>query len=169
MPEYQRRHIAVSPQERRQLEEAKTLYERERGHTDWGSFLAVVTGMGLAALGVYTLARASRRNATTWQVACPRCNSTFPVVTQAPPTIAQVTCPNCDAELVVDFGTVFGGLNGDTPALQLGEPILVYCHHCHGQSEVSFWGSAPQTLRCPVCGEVAVYGLGQILHEEANQ
>jgi len=164
LPEYQRRHIAVSPQERRQLEEAKTRYEEERGSTDWGSFLAVVTGMGLAALGVYTLARATRRNATTWQVSCPSCRGTFPIVTQAPPSIAQVTCPNCDAELVVDFGTATSRLDGHMPALQSGEPVLVYCHHCQRQMEVRFWGGTPQQveyLRCPSCGGVATYGLGQ--------
>ncbi|MDY7018819.1 MAG: hypothetical protein SU899_01910 [Chloroflexota bacterium] len=33
MPEHQRRHIAVSPGERRQLEEGKRRYEDRAGHT----------------------------------------------------------------------------------------------------------------------------------------
>lgn len=166
MADDKRRHIAVSPQQRRQLEEAKNLYEQERGHTDWGTFLAIATGMGLAALGVYALARTSRRNATTWQVACPKCETTFPLVSQSLPAIAQVMCPKCDAELVLDFESSPNSLGSDNDRLNPGEPVLVYCHHCGRQSEVRFWGISPQTFRCPVCGGVAVYGMGQIQQQQ---
>jgi DNA-directed RNA polymerase subunit RPC12/RpoP len=162
LPENQRRHIAVSPQERRQLEEAKAHYEQQRGRADWGSFLAVVTGIGLAALGVYAVTRPSRRNATTWQVACPACQSTFLFISQSPPKIAQVTCPNCEAELVVDF-SVANSEEGER--LEPGEPILLYCHHCQRQLEIKFWGTTTQEveyLRCPFCGGVAIYGTGQV-------
>jgi DNA-directed RNA polymerase subunit RPC12/RpoP len=170
MPEYQKRHIAVSPQERRQLEEGKEHYENRAGQTDWGTFLGVATGIGLAALGIYALARASQRNATTWQVTCPNrnCGATFPLVTQAPPRLAQVTCPSCNSELVVDFGrmaTPPNGSEGQVTGVQPGETIRIYCAHCSREMEVAITGGASWEgvtyLQCPFCGGVATYGIGQ--------
>lgn len=169
MPDYQKRHIAVSPQQRLQLEESKQSYERRAGGTDWGSFLRVATGIGLAALGVYLLARASRQNATTWRVTCPNqnCRAVFPIVAQLPPRLAQVTCPNCNSELIVDFAAVASSARGHhrrvTP--QLGEAINMYCAHCRRQMQVTVAaGSSPQGveyLQCPFCGGVTTYGVGQ--------
>ena len=164
MADEKRRHIAVSPQTRRQLQESKNLYDRKRGPTNWGSFLAVTTGVGLAALGVYTFARASRRNATTWQVECPKCGTTFPLVSRDAPAVVQVVCPNleCEAELILDLRTDRGTTEQLNTGLGPGKPVLVYCHHCSSQSEVRFWGASPEILRCPVCGGLATYGIGKV-------
>lgn len=169
MPGYQNRHIAVSPQERRQLEESKKHFEERAGEGDWGTFLGVATGIGLAALGVYALVKASQRNATTWQVICPNrnCRATFPIVTQSPPKLAQVTCPTCNSELVVDFGSVelrARRHNGDMSVPHSETTVIMYCAHCQKQMEVRFWGGSNEGveyLQCPFCGGVATYGVGQ--------
>lgn len=169
MADYKKRHIAVSPQERLQLEESKASYEKKAGETDWGSFLGVATGIGLAALGVYVLAKASRQNSTTWQVTCPNseCRTVFPVVTQAPPALAQVTCPNCRAELIVDFGNVVSPSTSEQPkeVAQPGETIDMYCAHCRRQMAVTVTeGYGPQGveyLQCPFCGGVTTFGIGE--------
>lgn len=170
MPEYQKRHIAVSPQERRQLAEGKEQYEGRAGQGDWGTFLGVATGIGLAALGIYALARASQRNATTWQITCPNrnCGATFPLVTQAPPRLAQVTCPSCNSELVVDFSGPAVPANRSSvrgTGVRPGETIRIYCVHCDRQMEVTITDGASSEgvtyLQCPFCGGVATYGMGQ--------
>jgi len=169
MPEYQKRHIAVSPQERRQLEESKRHFEERAGEGDWGTFLGITTGIGLAALGIYALAKASQRNATTWQVICPNrnCHATFPIVTQSPPKLGQVTCPSCNTELVVDFGSTksqAGRRNGHMTVPQSDTTIIMYCAHCQRQMEVRFWGGGDEGveyLQCPFCGGVATYGVGE--------
>jgi len=169
MPEYQKRHIAVSPEERRQLEESKRHFEERAGEGDWGTFLAVATGIGLAALGIYALAQASQRNATTWQVICPNrnCRATFPIVTQSPPQLAQVTCPSCNTELVVDFASArlqASRRNGYMTAPRSQTTIIMYCAHCQRQMEVRFWGGSDEGmeyLQCPFCGGVATYGVGE--------
>jgi len=168
MPKYRKRHIAVSPDERRQLEEGKERYEQRAGRTDWGAFLGIATGIGLATLGIYSLARASQRNATTWQVTCPNrdCGLTFPLVTQAPPKLAQVTCPGCNSELIVDLASVV--LPGSPPSaattLQAGEMIRIYCTHCGRQMEVTVTAGASSQgvtyFQCPFCGGLATYGMG---------
>lgn len=170
MPEYQKRHIAVSPQERRQLEESKEHYQDRAGQTDWGTFLGVATGIGLAALGIYALARASRQNATTWHVTCPNrnCGAMFPLVTQTPPTLAQITCPSCNSELLVDFGGMAAPPNrsrGQVTGMRGGETIRIYCAHCNRQMEVAITDGTSSEgvtyLQCPFCGGVATYGMGQ--------
>lgn len=169
MADYKKRHIAVSPQERLQLEDGKASYEKKAGETDWGSFLGVATGIGLAALGVYALAKASRKNATTWQVTCPNydCREVFPVVTQSPPQLAQVACPNCRAELIVDFANVVSPPTSQQPQVgsQPGEMLNIYCSHCQRQMEVTVTeGYGPQGveyLQCPFCGGVTTFGRGQ--------
>jgi DNA-directed RNA polymerase subunit RPC12/RpoP len=174
MTEYQKRHIAVSPQERRQLEEGKRRYEGRAGHTDWGRFLAVATGVGLAALGIYALVRASQRNSTTWQVTCPNrdCGATFPIVADSPPQLAQVACPNCNTELLVDFASVLTSAdrqNWHTPGLRSGRTINMNCAGCGREMEVTVTaGDSPQGvtyLQCPFCGTVATYGIGRAQRE----
>lgn len=169
MTEYQKRHIAVSPQQRLQLEESKRSYERRAGRTDWGSFLRVATGIGLAALGVYFLARASRQNTMTWHVTCPNqnCRAVFPIVAELPPRLAQVTCPHCNSELIVDFGAAVL-TNGQHPsaAPRSDNVVNLYCAHCRQQMQMTIpAGFNPQGveyLQCPFCGGVATYGIGEV-------
>lgn len=178
MPEYEKRHIAVSPGERRQLEEAKQRYDALAGHTDWGTFLGIAAGVGLAALGIYALVRATRSNETTWYVTCPNtdCRETFPIVAESPPRMAQVTCPSCNTELIVDFAGVLASgkkQNGHTHGLHPGETINLCCAQCGREMEVTVTaGDSPQSvtyLQCPFCGGVATYGIGQARTEPARR
>lgn len=170
MADYKKRHIAVSPQERLQLEESKESYEKKAGDTDWGSFLSMATGIGLAALGVYCLAKASRQNATTWNVTCPNqdCRTVFPVVTQSPPALAQVSCPNCSAELIVDFTNAVSTSISQQPqvGVQPGATMDIHCAHCARQMQVTVTaGYGPQGveyLQCPFCGGVTTFGIGRV-------
>jgi len=107
MPDYQKRIISVSPQERRDLEEAKRRYEEKHGSTDWGGFLAAMVGLGLAAAGVYALAKVLRRSEKSVEVNCPACEASFvlaiPASTRGQPPVLEVNCPECNTELVVDL------------------------------------------------------------------
>lgn len=108
MPDPERRHIAVSPQERKQLEEAKQRYEGQAGHTDWGGFLTAVVGIGLAALGIYALATLLEQSERSARVRCSACHGEFalaiPHSGQARVRVLEVDCPHCRAQLVVDLG-----------------------------------------------------------------
>jgi len=107
MPEYQKRIISVSPDERRELEEAKKRYDERHGHTDWGGFLAAMVGLGLAGVGIYALAKIMQRSGKSVKVSCPACKASFvlalPAGTRGHPPVLEVNCPECDAELVVDL------------------------------------------------------------------
>lgn len=107
MPEYQRRHIAVSPEERRRLEAAKARYEAEAGPSDWGGFLTAVVSVGLAGLGMYALAKLLQRSERSAKVSCPECQGEFtvalPVGGRTPLRVIEFDCPHCQAELVLDL------------------------------------------------------------------
>lgn len=109
MPEYQKRHIAVSPEERRRLEAAKQRFEQTEGSSDWGGFLTAVTAAGLAALGVYGVAKLRERSERSVNVVCPDCAFEFTVAlaigAQGPATIIEFDCPHCPAELVLDLAS----------------------------------------------------------------
>lgn len=90
------------------MDSYKRLYEESTGEsTDWGAFLGTIALMGLAAAGVYHLVRATRRSRQTVNVECGECGATF---LMAVPTgtgrAVYTTCPECNAELVVDLGTL---------------------------------------------------------------
>jgi hypothetical protein len=110
MPNPKQRNLPVDKDEGIELERSKQLYEKETGETgDWGKALGILTLGGLAALGIYALAKASKPTENSWQVTCPNtnCGNTFPIATAGPlPRLAQVTCPYCQTEIVVDFGAV---------------------------------------------------------------
>ncbi len=112
MPEYQKRHISVSPDERRRLEEDKKRYEDKHGSTDWGGFLTAAVGLGLAGLGVYSLAKTLQRSPRSAKVGCPECGTEFvvalPTGTGGHPMVLEVDCPECGAELVIQPTTVEG-------------------------------------------------------------
>jgi len=112
MPEYQKRQISVSPVERRRLEEDKKRYEDKHGSTDWGGFLTAVVGLGLAGLGVYSLAKIQQRSPRSAKVGCPECRTEFvvalPAATSGHPMVLEVDCPECGAELVIQPATAEG-------------------------------------------------------------
>jgi len=100
--ERRQKNIGVTPREKERLEEARRLYEQHTGNRgDWGNFLGAISLLGLAALGVYELVRASRENR---RATCPVCNREFPIAYGDDlPAVAYITCPHCGVELVVEF------------------------------------------------------------------
>ena len=100
--ERRQKNIGITPREKEKLEEAKRLYEQHTGDRgDWGKFLGVIAVLGLAALGVYKMAQASRKKP---KAVCPMCDGEFSIAYGDDlPAVAHVTCPHCEAELVVKF------------------------------------------------------------------
>ena len=97
------RPIPVTADERRRLDEAKSRYERTTGDEgDWGRFLSTVTLLGLAAAGVYSLAKALSKTEQSVTVCCPTCGKDFLMAFQIGADRAILTiCPSCSADLVV--------------------------------------------------------------------
>lgn len=106
MAEPRQRPIPVTSQERAALEQQKRRYEQFSGDRgDWGKFLSAVTLLGLAALGIYHLARGTRRSDQAVNVECCVCRESF--LMAIPNEVGRavyVLCPHCNAELVVDLG-----------------------------------------------------------------
>ena len=106
MTEPRQKPIPVTSQERRFLEKQRQRYEERNGHSgDWGQFLGSVVLLGLAALGVYALARATNRTPQSVDVQCPTCSNSL--VMALPTGIGQtvyILCPHCQLELVVNLG-----------------------------------------------------------------
>ena len=169
MPEPRQRNIPLNINERQQLDQRKQDYENRTGDTgDWGKFLGIATLAGLAALGVYTIAQATKRAPTVWQVHCPHCPTMFPIQVPNPPPwrVTQVACPNCRTELVIDFSLTASGLsNEQADGLPMADTIYTaYCHHCqqplelvHSHSKLNPNGA--EYITCPSCGNAATYAL----------
>lgn len=117
MAEYRKRHISVSPDERRRLEDDKKRYEKRHGTTDWGGFLTVAVGLGLAGLGIYSLAKILQRSPRSVKVSCPKCETKFvlalPTGSRGHPLVLEVDCPECSAELMVDLTIKKGREKGE--------------------------------------------------------
>ena len=97
-----RKSIVVTFKEKEKLESAKHLYEQHTGDGgDWGKFLGTISMLGLAALGIYKLAQASRKKRKS---VCPVCDREFSIAYGDDlPAVAYITCPHCGEELVVEF------------------------------------------------------------------
>ena len=94
MPEPRQRNIPLDINERQQLDQRKQDYESRTGDRgDWGKFLGVVTLAGLAALGIYKVAHATKREPTVWQVDCPNCSTVFPIQVPNPPPCFSINIP----------------------------------------------------------------------------
>lgn len=170
MPEPRQRNIPLNINERRELDQRKQDYQNRTGDIgDWGKFLGVVTLAGLAALGVYALAQATKREPTVWQVTCPNCSTVFPIQVPNPPPwrLTQVTCPNCSTELVIDFARPASSLRNGQESENSGTTCgsyTAYCHHCGQPIQLPNFVShvnpnGVEYLRCPTCGNVATYAL----------
>jgi DNA-directed RNA polymerase subunit RPC12/RpoP len=170
MPNPRQRNIPVDKDEGIELERRKNLYEQKTGKTgDWGKALEVLTLGGLAALGIYALVKASKPTPTSWQVTCPnsKCRAIFPVATTGSPSrLAQIACPQCQTEMVVDFdATGYGRAHGvGEYSFQMSSNAFeLNCRHCRQRILVQFPDTSPvaREFRCPLCGEVAEYGIGK--------
>jgi uncharacterized protein YbaR (Trm112 family) len=170
MAEPRQRNIPLNINERHELDRRKHDYESRTGDTgDWGKFLGTAIVAGLAALGVYALAKATKQAPTVWKVNCPQCSGMFPIQVPNPPPwrVTQVACPNCSTELVIDFARpVSSPLNRDqSNGSGVGDTIYTaYCHYC--RQPIEFLDSSSRVspdgaeyLRCPTCGNVAMYAL----------
>ena len=95
--------IGLTPREKERLDKAKQLYEENTGDkTDFGKFLALVTAVGLAAMGIRKLSKSSQSNPV---VECPECGHRFSIAyVDDLPRIVYVRCPQCSEEVVVDLG-----------------------------------------------------------------
>jgi len=149
------RPISITGQEHQALENQRDRYERATGDRgDWGKFLGAISLLGLAALGIYGLAKATERSEHSVKVACPACGKLFPMALPSEPSIiVQVPCPYCDTDLVVNLGSnnvsienghkPFAEWSGRCPSCGYeeriifvsrppyrGERIQVACHQC---------------------------------------
>jgi len=99
--------IPVTTEERRFLEQQRTLFEQKTGKTDdWGEFLRAMSILGLAALSVYALANAVQQSQQSVSVACPTCGQTFLIALTIPhERYLQTQCLHCQAGLVIDLGS----------------------------------------------------------------
>jgi len=102
MTEPRQKSIGITPREKDELTKAKKLYEQRTGEkTDWGRFLGLISALGLAALGIYKLTKASKANLI---VECPECGMRFPIAhTGDLGSITHITCPECSEEVVVNL------------------------------------------------------------------
>ncbi len=107
MSEPRQRPIPVTSQERAVLEQQKRLYEKATGDSgDWGEFLGKIALLGLAAVGVYALAKATQRSPQSVDVDCGSCGGKFVMaLPKGAGGAVYTTCPHCSVELVVPLGT----------------------------------------------------------------
>ena len=101
--ERRQRPIPVTGRERELLEEQKKRYEESTGDTgDWGKFLGTITLLGLAAAGIYSLAKASTRSQQSVDVQCKQCGETFIMaISDRSDRAVHTVCPYCRTEVVV--------------------------------------------------------------------
>ena len=100
------RPISIGSRDRQVLDDQKRRYEQSMGESsDWGNFLGTMVLLGLAAAGVYALARATRRTPQSVDIECVQCGGAFIMaVPQGTGRAVYTTCPHCTEELVVDLG-----------------------------------------------------------------
>ena len=100
------RPISISSRDRAVLDSQKKRYEESTGEKpDWGEFLATVALLGLAAAGIYHLAKTTNRSPQSVDVKCCQCGGDFMLaVPSGMGRAIQTTCPHCNADLVVDLG-----------------------------------------------------------------
>ena len=107
MTDARQKPISINSRDRDVLNQQKARYEESTGKsTDWGDFLGTVALLGLAAVGVYMLAKAIKRSPRSVDVKCSGCDKSFVMaVPEGTPRAIYTTCPHCQEELVVDLGT----------------------------------------------------------------
>ena len=108
MADARQKPISLTIGDRDTLDQYKIRYDESIGEkTNWGTFLGTVALLGLAAAGVYHLANAKSRSPQSVDVECFECGEIFIMaVPQGVDRAVYTLCPACDAELVVDLGTL---------------------------------------------------------------
>ena len=98
--------ISIASRDRGALDSYKKRYEEKTGErTDWGTFLGTVALLGLAAAGIYHLAKTTNRSPQSVDVQCGKCQGNFLLAVPGGVGRAiQITCPHCNEELVLDLG-----------------------------------------------------------------
>ena len=101
--------ISITSRDRAFIDSHKKRYDESIGEeTDWGTFLGTVALLGLAAAGVYHLVNAKNRSPQSVDIECCECGEMFIMaVPQGVDRAVYTLCPACDAELVVDLGTLY--------------------------------------------------------------
>ena len=94
--------IGITSKEKGALARRKELYEQKiGGQVDWGQFLSAISVLGLTALGVYKLAKASKGKSI---ITCPECSEEFALANiDELPAVIYTTCPHCSNEISVEF------------------------------------------------------------------
>jgi len=107
MSEPRQRPIPVTRSEREVLDTYKKSYQDKTGEQpDWGKFLATLVLLGLAAAGVYSFVKATKRSPQSVDIECCQCQQRFLMAVPSGTSRAiQMACPHCNAELVVDLGS----------------------------------------------------------------
>lgn len=107
MPDNRQKPISLRSNDKDILDEHKKRYEASTGKpTDWNGFLNTVTLLGLAAAGIYALAKVHGRSHQSVDVQCPSCDRVFLMaVAVDAERVIYTTCPYCRTELVIDLGT----------------------------------------------------------------
>jgi len=84
--------ISITTREHKVLEGRRLRYQEITGDKgDWGKFLHTISAIGLAALGIYRLAKAVERSEQFATVKCPSCDGVFPIaLANEQANIAQV-------------------------------------------------------------------------------
>ncbi|MBT4512858.1 MAG: hypothetical protein HOC20_11700 [Chloroflexi bacterium] len=97
--------ISVSTDKWASLNQQKSTYEEQSGDkSDWGSFLETMTLLGLAAAGIYALAKSLDKTSNSVNVQCHYCDKTFAMALPREATRAvHVRCLHCGGNLVVDL------------------------------------------------------------------
>ena len=159
MTQPRQRHIPLSFDDRRVLDRRKRDYEDRTGDTgDWGKFLGIISLAGLATLGIYSVAQATKRAPTVWQVNCSHCGMGFAIQVPNPPPwrLAQVRCANCSRELVIDFAQSASGVSNEH-GLGPDSGYTAYCSVCQQPIKAAFSRVNPrgiEYLECAHCGRV---------------
>ena len=97
------RPIPVTDSERTTLEQYKRQYEQKSGESgDWGDFLGAIALLGLAAVGIYALAQATKQTPQSATVKCSHCQKNFIMaIPLNASNVIPVKCPHCQQDLVV--------------------------------------------------------------------
>lgn len=97
--------VPLSAAARARLQQRKAEFDKRAGkESDWGEFLNAIAVLGLAALGLYAISKATQRSPESVTVHCQTCQGDFVMAVPAnSPQAVQTTCPLCNAPLVVNL------------------------------------------------------------------